>query len=513
MSNTSPPLRRDMHFDLNHLGEAHLTGTYTLRVRGRAYPLRLHTEETLRAGGFAPENGGEHSTHFAEAVETDPKGVQLVLVQGPNAPNGFPTLASAAIATPKGNTNYTTQDMAQALVFMNPTVSMLTPTAADTVLTHIGNTDALPGLQLSITAAGAAWCTPQPVLDGNGNPVLKPNGSAYYTYELDPGVLNSTAPVSGQSKTAIYSDSTLQGTRWNLLPGVSHLDLSNQAQGASAANQIQQATSNGYSINLQDGGPNFGLSVTVNGLSNDLTLDITVTNSYIRHTSVFVSFLKADGITAMTVPDNIWTQLVKGAMAAVVEEWLAVVANSPEGQELLSLLESSDNTLKWCGNVGAESTFLGLPVDSTNIDFTFTLPSDQGPVGKIRLLVGSLGVNSNNDWDPTAAWLGLALTVFIDLVLPTYALISTAGEESNAIFDSIFKDPGFLLSTAYSVFLVAKDLFTGSANTSNDLSSALISLADSLVSKVLTSAEMEAELAAFFGLEEAEEAVPVAGWR
>jgi Pentapeptide repeats (8 copies) len=41
-----------------------------------------------------------------------------------------------------------------------------------------------------------------------------------------------------------------------------------------------------------------------------------------------------------------------------------------------------------------------IAVASTNVNFTFQVPSDeQGPVGKIRLRVGSLGVNSNNEAD------------------------------------------------------------------------------------------------------------------
>ena len=51
----------------------------------------------------------------------------------------------------------------------------------------------------------------------------------------------------------------------------------------------------GYHVAVQDGGPNYGLSVTVKTLRGDngsFVIDLAVTNSYIRHTSVFVSFLK-----------------------------------------------------------------------------------------------------------------------------------------------------------------------------------------------------------------------------
>ena len=66
-------------------------------------------------------------------------------------------------------------------------------------------------------------------------------------------------------------------------------------------------------MGIQDGGPNYGVSVTVNSASNikgNFILDLTITNSYIRHTSVFVSFLKADGVTPMTVTDTGWLALL-----------------------------------------------------------------------------------------------------------------------------------------------------------------------------------------------------------
>ena len=47
-------------------------------------------------------------------------------------------------------------------------------------------------------------------------------------------------------------------------------------------------------------GRNFGVSVTVNALSDDFVLDLTVTNSYVRHLSASSSaFLEGDGRTAI----------------------------------------------------------------------------------------------------------------------------------------------------------------------------------------------------------------------
>ena len=123
-------------------------------------------------------------------------------------------------------------------------------------------------------------------------------------------MLNASATPNQQSKALIYSDPSLQGTRWKLLPGVSVLDMN--AENDAAARRAAKATGpadtrmpgsrDGYHVAVQDGGPNYGLSVKVKTLSGDsgnFVIDLAVTNSYIRHTSVFVSFLKADGVTPM----------------------------------------------------------------------------------------------------------------------------------------------------------------------------------------------------------------------
>ena len=504
---SQPPVRRDLHFDLSFLGEAHRSNDYTLRVAGRSYDMSRHTPETLRASQV---DGEQPPTHVARAVRHPSGKVALVQVLGPPDESGFPTLASLAVTTPDGQSTFTVADVAHAIVFLNPSVTVLTPALTTTVVGHIAGSTQLPGLTLALEATGSKWNVPKALVDEAGHPVLKRNGQPYHTYDLDPMVLNSAVPVSGQAKTTMYSDTSLQGARWNLLPGVSHIDMAHPQAPAGGALAATQPS--GYRVNLVDGGPNYGVAVKVNGLSDEFVLDLTVTNSYLRHLSVFVSFLEGDGKTPMVVPDNIWTELMKGAMKPLVDAWLALGLEDKFGQELLDLIESHDNTLKFCGLVGAETTFLGIPVSDVDKNLTFALPSGESPVGKIRLLVGSLGTTSGNDWDPLAAWIGIAMTSVIDLAIPTYALISTAGEESDTLFDSIFKNVPFLASLALDVFTVGKDIFTDDPNTGADLKDALISLASTLVTKVLTAADVAAQLAAYFGAEEAEEAIPYIGW-
>ena len=198
---------RDLHFELSFLGEPHLTSDYTLRWAGRSYPLDRHTPQTLRRAGL---EGATPPTHVARDVRSTAGVVGLLQVLGPPDATGFPTLALLAVGAPE-KTSFTSADIAQAVVFLNPSVTVLTPGTADTVLQHIAGSDALPGMTFAIETAQSTWNVPRPVVDADGRPVRKPDGTQYHTYELDPAVENSAVPVSGQATSAIYSDDTLSG--------------------------------------------------------------------------------------------------------------------------------------------------------------------------------------------------------------------------------------------------------------------------------------------------------------
>jgi hypothetical protein len=506
MSQTSSrPPNRDLHFDLRWLGPTHETEAYTLHIGGRRHPLARYTGETQAAGS---------PTHVAKQVAVQAHTPQLLRVTGPNSPDGFPTLASVAIHTADDAGSYSVDDVAKAVVFMNPTLTMLTNASAQTVLGHIGSNNIIKPLSGVISFKGSQWCQPAGVFNDAGKPVLKPDGTQFYTYELDPEVINASATPSQQSKTLIYSDASLQGTRWKLLPGVSVLDM--EAENDAAAHRAAKPTGpadtrmpgslDGYHVAIQDGGPNYGVSVKVNKVSSaggNVVIDLTITNSYIRHTSVFVCFLKADGVTPMKVTDP---------------DWLALLANGPCWplvNACLSFFASGKpawlggDTLKFLGKVGPESTFLGVPVNSTNVEFRFELPQDNH---NFRLLVGSLGVSSGNDYDPTAAWFGLSLTALIDLAIPTFALLLTAGVETNVVFDQLFKDVNLLLPIASSVFTAVEDIFADPSKVGKDISALILTLSNALIKTVLTKPEVLAELGVIFGAEEAEEAIPFVGW-
>ena len=159
---------RDLHFDLRWLGEEHLTGSYTLRAAGGTYPLERHTAESLSADGLDDDDPATRPTHVARTVSSKPDVVGLLRVYGPPDANGIPTLVSMAIATSGPTPSYSVDHLAHAIVFLNPGVSVLTPTAADTVLGHIAAADGLSELTLALTAMGPQWNVPQPLVDATG---------------------------------------------------------------------------------------------------------------------------------------------------------------------------------------------------------------------------------------------------------------------------------------------------------------------------------------------------------
>lgn len=161
---------------------------------------------------------------------------------------------------------------------------------------------------------------------------------------------------------------------------------------------MQAGARHGYHYYLQDAGPKYGVSVSVENVSEDLVVTLHVTNTFIRHMPVFKSFLKEDGKTVMKVPPELWLELLQGDARELVGEWLSELQT-----ELGEFSPIGNDERNFCGIVSAESTFMGVPVSASSSDISFKLPSGQGPVGKVRIHVGSLGVNSHNDWGTTSS--------------------------------------------------------------------------------------------------------------
>jgi hypothetical protein len=330
------------------------------------------------------------------------------------------------------------------------------------------------------------------------------SGNLMYEYQLADSISNLRTAVAKDATVSVNNNATLNGVRWFVKDGVATRTASVQ----SAPKPPAKATlDGGYSYQLQDPGPDYGFSAEIVDVDNDGTVKMRVSNNYIRHGQVSVSFLAPDLKTVITVPDPTWLTLVKAATNDVVSAWL----NSVSTIDVAGLVFDNTNQLKFLGVVSAEDTVLGVPVSSADSQFTFQLPTGQ-TIGKVRILCGSLGGPSGIDWDPKACWIGIGLTAFMDFLLPTISLITTAGEESDTLFDSILKDVPFLASLVLKIGLVVKDIVINPDMAGEDLKAFFIGLGDELVKKVLSAADVAAKLAAYFGAEEVEEAIPIVGW-
>ncbi|MWC29913.1 hypothetical protein [Paenibacillus sp. MMS18-CY102] len=499
--NQSQPIAgvRDLHYDLRFLGEEGTGGPFVLKAGNVSYPLIEHTSDTLSSSGFHAESAVPYPTHYCAAVPHDRSKVKLIRVYGPADDQGIPSLKATAISTSAPDKVYSAADIAKSILFLNPSITVLTAEHSDIILDHMNDTPEISQMAFMLEQLKDNWNTTKLIIGDDGKPVLDKTGKPFYTYELHPYLLNLTVDAAADIKKKAYSDETLRGVRWNVQPGVSHISTNHSNLAASSV------STGGYHYNLKDGGPQYGVSVQIEKLTDKFELDLRVTNSYIRHMSIYATFYKGDGVTPIEISTDELLAILRGENLTDVQQWKDALGEA--GQLLLG-----SKSLKFISTVSAEGTFLGIPVSDATSMVSLQLPSAE-PIGKLRLSIGSLGNgNSHSDADPTAAWIGIGATSLMDLVIPTISLVMTVGTESSKMFDTLFKKITFIAPTVYSIYTVVKDIINNSSNTGNDVRDMLTSFADRIVSKLLTGTEFAAELAAILSAEEVEEAIPVVGW-
>lgn len=483
---------------------------YTLKAYGGRYDLQPHTEETRRLFPELDNAKGRSVTHFAAVTAQPPDTIQLLRVYGPPDANGIPTLESLAVSVSAASNVYTTEDLANALLFLHPSVTVLTAESAPAVQQQIAASQSFGELTYYLQNLNEPWNTSSFPTDSNGNKIPNPyTGSGYlYQYDLNPTIETLRNLVAGQAIVNVNNDPSLNTVRYNIANGVPY-------QTATAPADTALDAGSGYNVQLQDPGPNYGISAQIASFSpdNGFTLSVILSNSYVRHCSAFVSFLSGDGKTAIVVPDNWWTTLAKGAVWAAYEAWLEFQQSNPISQSIWDTLFDDTNTLKYLGTLSPETTFLGVPTSQGSAQYTFSLPVDQSDtVGKIRLLVGSLGLPSGNDWDPTAAAIGIGLTVLFDILIPTISIVTTVGMASDDLFETLFSKVSFFGPAVVSIISTVWDIIKNPDMAGQDLVNLLTGLANGLMQNILGAADVAAALAAVFGAEELAEAVPIVGW-
>jgi hypothetical protein len=197
---TPSPGTVELHFDLNReVG-------YTLKAFGRSVPLQRHSPETLAQA--AADLGEETATHFA-TLEPPTSKVGLMRIYGPPDADNIPTLESMAIyVNDQSNAPavYGTTELAQALMFLHPNLTVLAPTVnrqideileegiAGKVLQAIASSPDFPQLKQWLdNLQGERWNTTVKLTGDDGQPKHKADGS--YWYELVHQLHNLRAQV------------------------------------------------------------------------------------------------------------------------------------------------------------------------------------------------------------------------------------------------------------------------------------------------------------------------------
>jgi hypothetical protein len=472
---------RVFHFDLSFLGPDAETTSYTLRAFGKSYTLR--------------KSHGEPGTHQADNVAVAADRIQMIRVYGPPNGSGIPSLALSAIYHPNCSATFGPRDIARSILFSHPQITVLTAQSAEKVIAHIDHSSTLGSMEALIGALGSTWNQARTLVD-NGSPArLRRDGTPHYAYDLNSTLLNLAGKSSREAKARIYSDPSLENIRWRMQPGISCIDR--------PAGRDRVLHKNGYHYTIQDGGPNYGVSATIVSVDADHVVEIKITNNYIRHLSVFASFVAGDD-TQIPISENFWGELLRAATKEDVWAWIEAFGNDDKNFV-------GDKYHRYLGNVGPEMTFLGVPVSSSSSHFTFQLPLEGHSLKQVRILCGSLGLPTDIEGDLISAWIGMAMTGFLDLAIPGFTLVASVGEQSNTLFENLLNKK-FLGPTLLSLGVVIMDLVNNSPDTGNDVEDFFVSLGDRVLGKILDSADILAELAVILGAEEVEESIPVVGW-
>ncbi|WP_221801564.1 pentapeptide repeat-containing protein [Oceanobacter mangrovi] len=450
------------------------------------------------------DNAADGATHVASGVQIEENKIQLIRVYGPSAIENARSLALTAIYTPSQTTLYNEQDIARSILYLHPQISVLTAEHSTTVLQHISQTATFKSLVLAIRYKKDSWNTVRPLLNDQQQPMIKADGSPHVLYDYDHTILNLSGKIAAEAKKAIYNDFSLENIRWSLQKGVSH-----KAQNVQTNKSVKQLQSGGYHYRLQDGGPHYGLSAEILSLDQDAVLTFKITNSYIRHLSIFINFQSNDGKTLVEIPEHEWISYLRDIAKDKYIELLDIALADPLVNAIIKAILGGQYH-RFIGTVGAETTFMGVPVASNSQEFSFQLPIKEHDIGKIKILCGSLGLASGFKDDPAVAVIGAVMTIFIDLIVPAVSIAMGVGSESNTLYES-FVNPKFIVPITYALYQVVSDIATNSPNLANDLQDFIISKSEKILTLLLSSIEVTAELAAIFGAEALEESIPYVG--
>jgi hypothetical protein len=322
-------------------------------------------------------------------------------------------------------------DTAIALTAAHPELMHFDPaTAAHIHDNHLVSAPGIEDLALSLSQQGAAdtdggWATISTGTDENGKVVTNDAGQPIYQYALSDDTKAAMAsPIKGALRST-KNDMALKDKVWGQNYGVTSLDHSAAAAGASAATASARPTAAPAAspptapgpVALQtrvnetpaptppsDGDAKwtpknwtsiYGLNLgTVQALgTGDYSLDVT--NNALRHMSTSVEFLDDMGNTL------------------------------PDTRQSLQLLLP--------GNF-----LMGIPIPTASNTLTFTIPDSASGA---RLLFGTLGTGK---FDASVAGMGMFSTALFEMAVPTFMLAAGIWVQRQGGFIALLKDREFM---------------------------------------------------------------------
>ena len=443
--------------------------------------------------------------HFQSSGDSYTKSFQKNKLKNLYLINDFKGISDADIEKDLSNF-YGPYDLAAALIYNHPEMMNYKVHHAMTIHDALSSNSNLYSLSYNISIRAlveppGTWNQPVIQKDDVGNTLKFPSSNRpVYTYEMASWVFEDLITPTRKALQITKNHPDLKGVCWHSWPGVHQVKMEHEKYKKPSGLGTPGSP---FISKLVNESPIHGLKMNVTNATTS-ELDVELVNSFVRYLSFYVRFLGTDG-----KPIDLFGQEFDDFLDSFINKDFSGVAN------VIKSWLSLSTTDQYVGMVPNENDFMGIPVHAQHKKFTIPFPKKDGvqvPVSGIELLCGGLGEMSGiAAADRGSAWLGLGYTAFFDLALPTYSLLSTAGSSGTSIVEAIFKDKKFIAKVAYNIYEIIDEAIKGDPNFLNDLASILIGLTQDIVRKVLMDPDVWVKLAAYFGAEEAEEAIPVSG--
>ena len=254
--------------------------------------------------------------------------------------------------------------------------------------------------------------------------ITTPNGTVS-SATLVPGTQTPGQPVTF---AANFSGTGTVSAKFTLNSGQSGLTYSLTASGIGDSAGAQ----------LVDGTQSL-CEIPISNVSSMGTISASYQNSWLRHLSLYVQFLEADGVTVITPPSD---------YPDTMPLYLRTPGDSAPNFE-------PDPTKKFVALISPVNTVMAVPLPANTTSFTISVPAGTSTV---RLLFGGLG---RGTYDSAVCPVGIVMTAFAELALPMLLFTGGAAENGNSIISNLISDPEVLFAVcAAGAFLVAGGVAT-----------------------------------------------------